>query len=548
LYAALQKCAAAGKDLCALHNRGWDNTVVFANSVGVAFAKSQIFEADSQIKALFQGYQADLFAPYQNSVSPDLIQALNELGYYGLSGLSATLPWSTSTSPTLQLPAETATGLYSNVGLIATPTSKNLADCQAADALGQQCVILVQSDEFANGVYTIPQLQTLVNTLTSNGFTGASFNSVFKSALGGAYVPTPALPAPPATPVGKKRFIFRLDGIQDFYNSPTQIALLNFFISNNFGVSAGIIGNYLTGGDVPLYNALKQCAALPKSQCALFNRGSDAVFNFVTTTGVANAKGQICGADQVIQTLFNGYQAEVFAPFQNGWTQDLIQALFELGYRGLSAAPTLAWSTSTVPLQLPNQAQTGQVVNGVLTGVPVSQIISDCEGANSAGQDCVILVQPDEFASGAFTLANLQSLTTALTANGWTSINFDTTITEVLGAQPVNPPPTAAPTQLPPTAPPTTAPNVAAAWAKCGGFGWTGATSCATGFSCISQSVWYSQCVPSATSVPQTGVDAWGQCGGQGYTGPTQCLAKLTCTYVNDWWSSCQPSRRLRQE
>ncbi|AEO64954.1 23ac2323-bcd4-4ffe-a5f5-729369bd6a8a [Thermothielavioides terrestris] len=34
---------------------------------------------------------------------------------------------------------------------------------------------------------------------------------------------------------------------------------------------------------------------------------------------------------------------------------------------------------------------------------------------------------------------------------------------------------------------------------------------------------------------------AWGQCGGIGYTGPTSCVSGYRCVYVNDWYSQCQP-------
>jgi hypothetical protein len=30
---------------------------------------------------------------------------------------------------------------------------------------------------------------------------------------------------------------------------------------------------------------------------------------------------------------------------------------------------------------------------------------------------------------------------------------------------------------------------------------------------------------------------AWGQCGGQGWSGPTTCVSGYTCTYSNDWYS-----------
>ncbi|KFY48373.1 hypothetical protein V495_01391 [Pseudogymnoascus sp. VKM F-4514 (FW-929)] len=34
---------------------------------------------------------------------------------------------------------------------------------------------------------------------------------------------------------------------------------------------------------------------------------------------------------------------------------------------------------------------------------------------------------------------------------------------------------------------------------------------------------------------------AWAQCGGQGWTGPTSCISGYACTYSNDWYSQCIP-------
>ena len=34
---------------------------------------------------------------------------------------------------------------------------------------------------------------------------------------------------------------------------------------------------------------------------------------------------------------------------------------------------------------------------------------------------------------------------------------------------------------------------------------------------------------------------AWGQCGGIGWSGPTTCISGYTCTFQNDWYSQCLP-------
>ena len=49
---------------------------------------------------------------------------------------------------------------------------------------------------------------------------------------------------------------------------------------------------------------------------------------------------------------------------------------------------------------------------------------------------------------------------------------------------------------------------------------------------------------PTQSTTPPTGGGSgtaakWGQCGGNGWTGPTTCASGSTCTYNNDWYSQC---------
>lgn len=43
-----------------------------------------------------------------------------------------------------------------------------------------------------------------------------------------------------------------------------------------------------------------------------------------------------------------------------------------------------------------------------------------------------------------------------------------------------------------------------AAWGQCGGQGWTGATTCVSGYTCKATNEWYSQCVPGTGPVPSS--------------------------------------------
>ena len=50
-----------------------------------------------------------------------------------------------------------------------------------------------------------------------------------------------------------------------------------------------------------------------------------------------------------------------------------------------------------------------------------------------------------------------------------------------------------------------------------------------------------STAAPTVTSTPNSGatVAKFGQCGGAGYTGATTCASGSTCKYSNDWYSQC---------
>ncbi|CAH0032946.1 unnamed protein product [Clonostachys rhizophaga] len=45
----------------------------------------------------------------------------------------------------------------------------------------------------------------------------------------------------------------------------------------------------------------------------------------------------------------------------------------------------------------------------------------------------------------------------------------------------------------------------------------------------------------ASTALAQSVAPAYGQCGGQGWTGPTTCESGWTCTYSNQWYSQCLP-------
>jgi hypothetical protein len=245
-----------------------------------------------------------------------------------------------------------------------------------------------------------------------------------------------------------KKFVFRMDDIQDFYQTPSQVNLLNYFIDNKVGVTANIIASAFNGADSSLYTALKKCVSVGPSKCALGNRGWDSSYLFNTATSVAQAKTEIQKADEKIKSFFPDYDLLTFVPYQNAWNSFTIQAAAQLGYDAISASSQhysgMLWSTtptsdgttasSTGIVQLPQQVNVAYY-NGDshIQGNPVNEIINVCNLAANRQQECVILIHSEEVNAGVFTIAQLDQLVTSLKAQGFTSTNFPNMITQAKG-------------------------------------------------------------------------------------------------------------------
>ncbi|KAF6759813.1 endoglucanase B [Ephemerocybe angulata] len=142
------------------------------------------------------------------------------------------------------------------------------------------------------------------------------------------------------------------------------------------------------------------------------------------------------------------------------------------------------------------------------------------------------------------TTTSVTSATTTSTSTRSTSSGFSTVTRS--SSSTVAPAPTA-------SAP---AAGIAALYAQCGGQNFNGPTACATGSTCVFSNAYYSQCLPGSassassssaagvapTAAPVAGsVQLYGQCGGIGYTGSTTC-ASGTCKRFQDYYSQCLPN------
>jgi hypothetical protein len=64
----------------------------------------------------------------------------------------------------MQIPQQAATGDWDS-SFVGVPVSRTVADCEAAAARGEVCVIMTHPHEFANGTYSLTTLAQLVQSL-----------------------------------------------------------------------------------------------------------------------------------------------------------------------------------------------------------------------------------------------------------------------------------------------------------------------------------------------------------------------------------------------
>jgi hypothetical protein len=181
VYNVLKRCVDQGMDTCAIFNRGNDAVYTYANAASVQEAQKHVQACDTKIKTLFPGYQPFLMAPNRNSWGPFLLKALKNLGYKVVSASTAQysgMKWDLTANP-MQMPQQTSTGDWDDIirDFVAVPISKTVADCEAAAAKGEVCVILIHPHEFANGAYNFNTLTQLVQSLYDHNFTSTSFYS-----------------------------------------------------------------------------------------------------------------------------------------------------------------------------------------------------------------------------------------------------------------------------------------------------------------------------------------------------------------------------------
>jgi hypothetical protein len=187
MYDVLKRCVAQGMEKCAIWNHGMDAAFRYGEATTLAEVQARVEGCDTKIKQFFPGYKPFLMAPHQNSWGPFLIQALKNLDYKIVSAAEAAysgMQWNLTMNP-MQMPQQATTGDFSATinDFVGVPVSKTVADCEAAAARGEVCVIMTHPHEFANGAYNLTTLARLVQTLQGHGFTSTNFYTVMNEQL-----------------------------------------------------------------------------------------------------------------------------------------------------------------------------------------------------------------------------------------------------------------------------------------------------------------------------------------------------------------------------
>jgi len=187
LFAVLKKCAGMSRFKCDFFNHGMDARFIFGESPSAQTSKNQILACENKIQTLFPGYFTEIMIPHQNSWNPYMLEAINEVGILG-TGASiwsySNMTWNLSSRP-IQMPQQTATaGYIGENDWVAVPKNISIFQCEEADALGQDCVIMMHPMEFASGNYTLAMLQDLVLTLVHQGWTSINFHTVVTEVFG----------------------------------------------------------------------------------------------------------------------------------------------------------------------------------------------------------------------------------------------------------------------------------------------------------------------------------------------------------------------------
>ncbi|KZV68271.1 carbohydrate-binding module family 1 protein [Peniophora sp. CONT] len=233
-----------------------------------------------------------------------------------------------------------------------------------------------------------------------------------------------------------------------------------------------------------------------------------------------------------------------------------------------SAAPA---ATSTAKATSTSAAAVTNVVTSVVTSSSAAPVVTTAAAITSAAASSAVATStedescPADFSTSAVVVTSSSVPVTSSAAAVATSVpSVSTSSVRPSSSSTVPTTTSVAPTTVAATsssaAAVSTATSSVGQYYQCGGVGYTGATTCASPYTCVAQNDYYSQCLyvsassgaspatnialpsvsvngtstaPAATSTASGTVAQYYQCGGSNWTGPTECEAGYTCVVQN---------------
>jgi peptidoglycan/xylan/chitin deacetylase (PgdA/CDA1 family) len=192
---------------------------------------------------------------------------------------------------------------------------------------------------------------------------------------------------------------FRLDDVQDYYLSNSQIAIIKKFQEKDASLTIGVIGSAI-GSDDELTSAIKSFQADPNHILSIANQGWSG--ELLTSFSKFDQERQILQSNEKIKTIF-GVTPTVFFPPSNAFNDDTINILKKNDFTHFSAygvidPPPYPLSNSTF-YRFPSYSLTGQYDTNTGNWKPNSnaEVLDSIQQNLADFGFAVVLMHPYEF-------------------------------------------------------------------------------------------------------------------------------------------------------
>jgi len=198
------------------------------------------------------------------------------------------------------------------------------------------------------------------------------------------------------------RVAFRLDDIQDFFLSGSQIAVLNLFKSMNVPLTIGVIGGPpVFGNDPVILQAVRNATQDPHWEVEIACHGN--LHEDFSVRNESLQRSLIIGANANIKALLNITQIDTFIPPFNSFNNYTIPVVKSLGFKYFSSQIQI---DTTTPYLLSGQsfyrfpigASTSDLaITTIYYGISAAQSFSQITSQITADGYAAVMMHPMDF-------------------------------------------------------------------------------------------------------------------------------------------------------